>query len=58
MKQKIGHTKSGANCAWVPSPNEATLHALHYHEVDVKEIQNNILKKEVTGALDDLLTLP
>ena len=58
MKQKIGHPKSGANCAWVPSPTAATLHALHYHEVNVKEIQNNILENELTGLLDDLLTLP
>ncbi len=58
MKQKIGHPKSGANCAWVPSPTAATLHALHYHEVNVKEIQNNILENELAGSLDDLLTLP
>ena len=58
MKQKIGHPKSGANCAWVPSPTAATLHALHYHEVDVKKIQNNILENELTGSLDDLLILP
>jgi len=58
MKQKIGHPKSGANCAWVPSPTAATLHALHYHEVDVKEIQNNILEYDLTGSINDLLTLP
>ena len=58
MKQKIGHPRSGANCAWVPSPTAATLHALHYHEVNVKEVQNNILENKLTGSLDDLLTLP
>jgi len=58
MKQKIGHPKSGANCAWVPSPTAATLHALHYHEVDVKKIQNNILENKLVGSLDNLLTLP
>jgi len=58
MKQKISHPKSGANCAWVPSPTAATLHALHYHEVNVKEIQQNILVSEVIESLDSLLTLP
>ena len=58
MKQKIGHPRSGANCAWVPSPTAATLHALHYHEVNVKEVQNNILENKLTGSLDNLLTLP
>ena len=58
MKQKIGHPKSGANCAWVPSPTAATLHALHYHEINVKDVQKNILDNELSGSLNDLLTLP
>ena len=58
MKQKISHPKSGANCAWVPSPTAATLHSLHYHEVDVKDVQEKILSSESSGTLDDLLTLP
>ena len=58
MKQKINHPKSGANCAWVPSPTAATLHALHYHDVNVKEVQEKILNFGSSGELDDLLTLP
>tara|TARA_B100000579_G_scaffold141977_1_gene115297 strand:- start:81 stop:719 length:639 start_codon:yes stop_codon:yes gene_type:complete len=58
MKQKINHPKSGANCAWVPSPTAATLHALHYHYVDVKEVQEQIISSASSGTLNDLLTLP
>jgi malate synthase len=58
MKQKINHPKSGANCAWVPSPTAATLHALHYHDVDVKEVQEKIISSTSSGTLNDLLTLP
>ena len=58
MKQKIGHPQSGANCAWVPSPTAATLHALHYHEINVKEVQETILDNNLSESLDDLLTLP
>ena len=58
MKQKINHPKSGANCAWVPSPTAATLHALHYHDVDVKEVQEKIISSACSGTLNDLLTLP
>ena len=58
IKQKIGHPKSGANCAWVPSPTAATLHALHYHEINVKNVQNKIIEKEEKNFLDDLLNLP
>ena len=42
MKQKIGHPKSGANCAWVPPPTAATLHSMHYHKVNVFDEQNKI----------------
>ena len=57
MEQKTGHLKAGANCAWVPSPTAAALHALHYHEINIFDEQEKILNRE-QAKLDDLLTIP
>lgn len=58
VAEKLAHPRSGANCAWVPSPTAAILHAVHYHDVDVFKVHQDLFKQPERASVTDLLTVP